>query len=136
MHVGLSMLRTIPELQPKALLWDVLMLPLVTFFSLNFLGRVLTAFLNPLCRCSPLYFMCSLQRLLQLIAFGIYFAHLAVYHDERLLRWSCAWQMALIFNFGQILGTSCLLNLAPRDEVTSSQRDLMRFGWRSERLCW
>eukprot|EP00913_Durusdinium_trenchii_P009218 g8665.t1 len=87
------------------------MLPLVTFFLLNFLGRAVTAFMNPLCQCSTRRFLCSGQRCLQLMAFILYFAHLVYPSERRLLRWSCAAQIALIVNFGQILGTSCLLSL-------------------------
>ncbi|CAJ1406349.1 unnamed protein product [Effrenium voratum] len=113
LHVGLAGLRTIPELRPQAVVWDVAMLPLASFFMLNFLGRLVTAFMNPSrsCHCSPLRFLCSYQRLLKLVALGLYFAHLVYPEDGKLLRWSCAAQMALILHFGQILGTSCLLSL-------------------------
>ncbi|CAK9094750.1 unnamed protein product [Durusdinium trenchii] len=59
------------------MLRGVVMLPLVTFFLLNFLGRAVTAFMNPLCQCSTRRFLCSGQRCLQLMAFILYFAHLA-----------------------------------------------------------
>ncbi|CAE7459734.1 unnamed protein product [Symbiodinium natans] len=110
-HIGVASLRTIPELEPQAIAWDVAMFPLILFFVLNFAGRGSTAFMNPTYRCSTLFFVTSYQRLLQLLAFGLYFHHLAAPNDERRLKRACAAQISFIVNFGQILGTSSLLNL-------------------------
>ncbi|CAE7150636.1 unnamed protein product [Symbiodinium necroappetens] len=110
-HVGAASLRTIPQLQPEAMTWDVIMLPFILFFALNLLGRGCTAFMNPSYRCSALFFVSSYQRILQLVAFCLYFYHLAKPGDERRLKRACAAQVSFIVNFGQILGTSPLLNL-------------------------
>ena len=111
MHVGLSMLRSVPQLQPEGIIWDVAMFPLVFFFFLNFAGRFATAFMNPLCHCSPRKYISSVQRWCQILAVFVYVLYLVSPHDERLLRLMCGTQMAWIFNFGQILGTSSLLSL-------------------------
>ncbi|CAE6940480.1 unnamed protein product [Symbiodinium sp. CCMP2592] len=110
-HVGVASLRTIPQLQPEAMTWDLVMLPCILFFALNFLGRGSTAFMNPSYRCSTLFFVSSYQRILQLVAFCLYFYHLAKPGDEPRLKRACAAQVSFIVNFGQILGTSALLNL-------------------------
>lgn len=111
MHVSFAMLRSIPQLQPEAMLWDMLMLPMVMFFVLNFIGRFVTAFMNPKYHCSSRRFICSFQRCCQLAAAVVYFLHLAFPDDERLVRWTCAAQCVWVLNFGQILGTSTLLGL-------------------------